>query len=84
MYYSVKVPDTEDRDGDKLAAQGLPDYGAWQKDLAISTRFDITDFWLLKFEYHYVDGTGLLTAADNPKGFEKSWDFFAIKTTFSF
>jgi hypothetical protein len=39
---------------------------------------------VIKLEYHYVDGTSLLTEADNPDDFEKSWDSFAIKITLSF
>lgn len=84
IYYSVDIPDTEDRDGDSLAKRGLQDHSAWQKDLAISSRFDITDYWIFKAEYHYVDGTSLLTAADNPDGFQKSWQYLAVKTTFNF
>ncbi len=84
MYYSVDVPDTEDRDGEKRVERGLADYSAWSKDLAVTARFDITDFWLLKLEYHYVDGVSLLMPIDNPDGFAKSWDYFAVKTTFSF
>ena len=84
VYYSVDVPNTDDRDGESLIERGLQDISAWQNDLAVTTRFDVTDFWLIKLEYHYVDGTSLLTEADNPDGFEKSWDYFAIKTTLSF
>ena len=83
-YYSVHTPNSDDRDGDELVAQGLDDYGAWQKDLALTTRFDITDFWLIKLEYHYVDGTASLQDVDNPDGYEKSWDYWSLKTTLNF
>ncbi len=83
-YYSVYYPDKDDRDGANQAALGQPDFRAWQKDLAISTRFDITDFWLIKLEMHFMDGVALCYEVDNPDGFDKNWTLFAIKTTFSF
>jgi len=83
-YYSVCYPDKDDRDGKNQVTMGNPDFHAWQKDLAISTRFDITDFWLVKMEFHFMDGAALCTESDNPDGFDKDWTLFAIKTTFSF
>lgn len=84
VYYSVYYPDMDDRDGDNQVAMGLPDYTAWQKDLTISTRFDMTDFWLVKLEVHFMDGVALCTVVDNPDGFEKDWMLFAVKTSFNF
>jgi hypothetical protein len=83
-YYSVYYPNKKDRGGNDEVAQGNPDHRAWQKDFAVSTRFDITDWWLIKLEMHYMDGTALCTEMDNPDGFEKTWTLFAIKSTFSF
>ncbi len=84
VYYVENIPNTDDRDGDDLVAQGRPSFEAWQHDLAVTARFDLTDFWLIKLEYHYLDGMSLLTEADNPEGFEKSWDYFAVRTTLNF
>ncbi|QTA91098.1 hypothetical protein [Desulfonema magnum] len=83
-YYSVYYPDKDDRDGENQIAMGKPDYAAWQKDLTLSTRFDITDFWLVKLEVHFMDGVALCVEQDNPDGYEKDWTLFAVKTTFSF
>ncbi|WP_207679021.1 hypothetical protein [Desulfonema magnum] len=83
-YYSVYYPDPDDRDGENQAAMGKPDYTAWQKDWTLSTRFDITDFWLVKLEVHFIDGVALCADADNPDGYEKDWTLFAVKTTFNF
>jgi len=84
VYYSVDYPDKTDRDGEKRVAEGLPDFTAWQKDLALSTRFDINDFWLIKLEIHFIDGVALCPEIANPDGFDKNWTLFAFKTTFSF
>ena len=80
-YYSVFYPDYTDRAGDSFAEE----HHAWQKDLALTTRFDVTDYWLLKLEYHLIKGTGDLDAALNPDGFgEENWTMFAAKSTFYF
>jgi hypothetical protein len=85
VYYSVLYVDMDDREGDSQVAAGKPDYNAWQKDLALSVRFDITDFWLVKLEVHFMDGVAQCTEADNPDGFdEQNWTLFAVKTTFNF
>jgi len=83
-YYSVFYADVNDRDGAEQIQQGFPEYRAWQKDLALSTRFDLTDFWIVKLETHLLDGVGLCPVVDNPNGFDRHWMLFAIKTTFSF
>ncbi len=85
-YYSVFYSDRHDRSGHKEAAQfGTPDYNGWQKDFAISTRFDITEYWLFKLEFHFMDGVGLTAAQDNPNGWNhRKWEMLAIKTTFIF
>lgn len=85
VYYSVYYPDRDDREGDNQVAAGKPDFIAWQKDLAFSARFDLTDFWLVKLEVHVMDGVAQCMAVDNPDGFdEQNWTLFAVKTTFNF
>ena len=50
-YYTEYYNDVKDRDGSKLAA---PSDG-FQKDLALSFRFDPKDWWIIKLEGHYID-----------------------------
>ena len=83
-YYSIYYPDKDDKDGDALVAQGLPDHGAWQNDLALTARFDINDYWVFKVEGHLMDGTGQVLSVDNADGTEEDWYLFAAKVTFSF
>ena len=83
-YYSVYYPDNDDKNGDKLKAQGSPDFGAWQKDLALTTRFDINDYWTIKLEGHRVNGTAQVLASENPDGVDEDWYLFAAKLTFNF
>jgi hypothetical protein len=80
-HYSVLFVDPDDRGGDGMRFSS-PDR-AYQKDLALSARFDINDSWLWKLEGHYIDGTAELPAASNPDP-EPRWGFFLVKTTVSF
>ena len=82
-YYSVFYPDRDDRGGDSYLLWG-EDFQAWQKDLALSLRFDINEYWLLKLEGHLMDGAATLLASDNPDGYEQHDFLFAAKVTFNF
>ena len=80
-YYSLYFVDPDDRGGhgDRFAA---PDR-AFQKDLAVSARFDVNDWWLWKLEAHYMDGAADLSPVTNPDP-TRRWGFFLVKTTVSF
>ncbi len=62
-YYSVFTVSTKDRSG-RYEPPGYAYYN-WQKDGALTFRFDINDFWIFKLEGHLIDGVGL-AATDNP------------------
>ncbi len=80
-YYTESYADTGDRGGHDRAVSA----DAYQKDFALSTRFDVTDWWILKLEGHWIRGTSLLQdGLHNPNRDGDSWWMFAAKTTFSF
>lgn len=81
-YYSVSYPDKDDKDGDNMPP-GF-DHLAWQKDAALSCRFDINEYWVAKVEGHLVDGAADVLAIDNADRSEDSWYYFAAKLSFSF
>lgn len=59
----------------------------FQKDLALSLRFDLRDWWIVKVEGHYIHGTGLLSdSTSNPIASQNdgAWFMLAVKTTVSF
>lgn len=58
----------------------------FQKDLALSFRFDVKDWWIVKLEGHWLQGTALLrdNVANPPPHSKEDWFMFAAKTTFSF
>ncbi|QTA91095.1 hypothetical protein [Desulfonema magnum] len=81
-YYAVIYADKDDKNGDGYEARGLPREEAWQKDIALSARFDINDYWIFKLESHFMDG--LYRVDYDPSDPEDQWILFAAKMTFSF
>ena len=69
-------------DLNKLSAAGP---AGFQKDLALSLRFDPKPWWILKVEGHYIHGTALLNdTLENPHRDGNGWFMLDLKTTFSF
>ena len=88
VYYADYSPFESHEDQMTLELLELPDYYAWQRALTVSSRFDLTDFWLFKLEYHFTDGVAgaerrsLVEDQTNPK--KQHWGIFVAKTTFHF
>ena len=55
LYYSLLFPDTELRSG----------RSTYQHDVAVTARYDINPYWLIKLEGHYMYGTAGLDSALN-------------------
>ena len=56
-----------------------------QRDTALTLRFDPKDWWVIKIEGHYINGTSLLQDnAKNPDRDNRGWFLLALKTTLSF
>jgi hypothetical protein len=82
-YYSVLL-DVDDLD---LNGAALTEgHRGYRKDLAVSTRFDVNDFWLWKLEAHYMKGTADVPDPDpeDPDDLARRWGLFLVKTTVSF
>ncbi len=56
----------------------------WRKDLAGALRYDITDSWTFKAEWHIIDGTAFYMSYFNPEGANRYWQYGALKLTFNF
>lgn len=79
-YYSEYYSDVDDREGKQRDRAA----DAWQKEIVVNTRFDITPFWISKIEFHVCDG--FATVAE-PEGFDdrsRHWVLLALKNTFHF
>ncbi|HYQ46783.1 MAG TPA: hypothetical protein VER11_32660 [Polyangiaceae bacterium] len=90
LYYSVMFPNVDDRKG-KNPPYGTPPgtaplgRGAYQHDLALTLRYDLNSYWLLKLEGHYMHGTAGLSSALNDNrplsSLTEDWGVFLVKTT---
>jgi hypothetical protein len=86
-YYSEYYPDLSDKEGkgyEKL--YGFPASNGYLKDLALSLRFDINPYWIIKAEGHKMQGTAVTYRQDqmNPYDVKEDWYLFAGKVTFNF
>ncbi len=84
VLYDVFYADKNDHDGGRLAARGEPDFLGWRKDLGFGLRWDVNEHWVLKAEWHEVDGAALQLPIFNPDGIERDWNYFVLKASFNF
>ena len=74
-YYSLLFPNVSQRGG----PQGR------QLDAALTLRFDVNSFWLIKLEGHYMHGTAGLSSSLNGNRplstLTPDWALFTVKTT---
>ncbi len=79
-HYSVYYPNKDDKDGNLRVTKS----DAWEKDLALSLRFDINEYTVFKIEGHSVDGTANVNSTDNPIRTEDEFYYGVAKINFSF
>jgi hypothetical protein len=86
MYYSEIYPDDNDRDGSRFTAKGQDDFLAWQKDICLTARFDVTENWILKAGMTLSNGLGGGFPTDYPEAGTASedWIMYQLKVTFVF
>ena len=87
LRYDVMYTDSEDRDGMVFAAATRrPGFTRFSKDWTTGVRFDLTPEFMLRAEYHRVDGTAYLPVQDNPdpRALERRWDMFMLLGSFRF
>ncbi|MBE0598054.1 MAG: hypothetical protein IH614_12360, partial [Desulfuromonadales bacterium] len=84
VLYDEYWADKNDRRGQTFVAQKQPDFLGWRKDFGVGLRYDITDNWLIKAEWHDVDGAGLGLPVYNPQGVKEEWSYYVLKTYFFF
>jgi len=89
LYYSVLFPDASDRAGHEPAnvKPDAPPRGrsAYQHDLAVTLRFDVNPYWLVKLEGHRMHGTAGLSSSLNDNAplysLTRDWGVLLVKTT---
>lgn len=81
-YYSHLYLDPGDRGGhDRM--RFAKSFYAFQRDLAVTFRYDVNEHWLWKAEAHFIDGTADLDLTQNPMP-HRYWGLFLFKTTVTF
>jgi hypothetical protein len=72
FYYSLSYPNRNVREGRANV----------QHDVSATLRFDVNDFWIVKLEAHYMNGTAILAGTTETRAMmPASWGLFLIKTT---
>jgi len=89
--YDVLYTDRSDRNGEEWAAthpypKNPPAHSRFAKDITVGLRWNITPEFMLRAEYHRVNGTGWLSTLDNTDNtqFTQHWDLFSILGSFRF
>ena len=92
MRYDVLYADRNDRGGQATAAGAaaagvvLNAYNNFAKDITFGLRYDVTPWWMLRAEYHLINGTGWTSNIENKDqaNTEQHWNMFAFSTSFRF
>ena len=86
--YDVLYADRSDRNGKEFAAKfGAVPHSRFAKDITVGLRWNVTPEFMLRAEYHRVNGTGWLSRLDNPitEGpTSQHWDLYAIQASYRF
>ena len=86
--YDVLYTDGDDPHGKKWAAAkpGRHGYNRFAKDITVGLRWNITPEFMLRAEYHRVNGTAWLSTLDNPvtSDLAQHWNLFSILGSYRF
>jgi len=85
LRYDVIYDNRDDRSGQKTAAlTGYPAYTHFAKDITFGLRYDVTPWWMLRAEYHLINGVSWAPATENQDNTDQHWNMFAFSTSFRF
>lgn len=85
MRYDVQYEDVSDRSGKEYAARtGIPAYSRFAKDFTVGLRWDVTDWFMLRTEYHRINGTGWISYLENKDTTQQHWNLFGVSANFRF
>lgn len=86
LRYDDSIFDIQDPVGKRYHRQQLarnldiPAFTRFARDITVGLRYDVTPSFMLRAEYHHVDGTGWLSPLDNPNvgDLRRRWDMFIV------
>ena len=85
--YDVSHLDKDDPKGKQASQKGLPrpSFAQYAKDLTLGVRWDITDNFMVRAEYHDVEGTSWLSEQETPfPEMVKHWEMFNLLVSYHF
>jgi len=86
--YDASFNNKSDHSGKKLSAEtGLPAHVFFAKDWMVGLRYDVTPTFMVRGEWHHIDGTGWLSSLDNnsdPGAMERRWDMLMFMGSWRF
>ncbi len=95
LRYEAYFMDKSDTNGSKWAnsvGNQSINYYRYSKDWIVGAKYDINDNFILKSEFHIIDGAALNYAAGNigssdneiGDGYDRYWNMFIVELTYSF
>ena len=88
LRYDALFTDRSDRDGSEFAKRtGGFAHSRFAKDITVGLRWNATPQFMLRAEYHHVNGTGWLSRLDNSVNegpLSQHWDLYAIQASYRF
>lgn len=85
--YDVLYSDRSDRHGRQYEMiTGKPFHTRFAKDITVGLRWDVTPNFMLRAEFHHIDGTGWLTLEDNEdlSDLSRNWNLLAVLASLRF
>lgn len=85
--YDVTYRDKNDKDGQAFSAlTGVPTYSRFAKDMTAGLSYKLSNDWLLRGEFHHVDGTAWLPYSDNinPAATSRRWNMWLFQAAYRF
>ena len=85
--YDVTYRDKHDKDGLIFrAVTGGPAYSRFAKDMTAGLSYQLNNNWLLRGEFHRVDGTAWLPYSDNshPAATSRHWNMWLFQAAYRF
>lgn len=87
LRYDVLYTDRDDKSGRAFEDRsGRPAFSRYAKDWTLGLKYSVNPNFMLRAEYHRVNGTAWLTPMDNPDPTqqEKRWDMIMLLGSFRF
>lgn len=85
--YDELVWDLNDEKGNRfseLTGGLVPNHSRFAQDWTFGLRYEILPSLMLSAEYHRINGTGWISALENPQGTTQHWDLYTTMISYSF